>query len=629
MLVSLENVTFGYNDVAILQDVSFSVHEKERVGLIGGNGEGKTTLIKLLLGELTPDFGSVFIKSGAKIGYLEQTGGYDSDATVYEEMEKIFSRDKELISSLRDLELQFEGATEKELTVLSAKMESLQKQIAARDSYHYEIRIKTVLNGMGFQTFYDQKVATMSGGEKTRLKLCRLLLEEPDLLILDEPTNHLDVKTLFWLEDYLLDYKGSLLVVSHDRYFLDRLTTRTLELERKKLLSFKGNYSKYKILKQERVEQLEREYEKQQEEIAKLQDYVARNLVRATTAKSAQSRVKQLDKMEVLEKPLPPPKPPVFRFEYAERPHERVLEVDPFVLSVDGKTLLEETTFSVMRGQKIALTGDNGTGKTTLLKFLLGKDPKIHLGKFVKIAYYDQENADLDPEERVLDCFWGKYSLLSQTEARKLLAMSGLCAEDMEKKVKALSGGERAKLELALLQAKKGNVLFLDEPTNHLDLPAREALEKAVKEFDGTVLFVSHDRYFIQAIANRIALIENKTLTTFEGSYDEFLEAQKKKAQEKTALAQQAAAEEAAANKQEKARTSYRSKEERAADAKRKNRIKEIESELEALETEEEQISADMAAYASDYEKVAKLCRRLNEIHEKSDSLYAEYERLI
>lgn len=619
MLISLENVTFGYNGVPVVRDVSFALHENERVGFIGGNGEGKTTLIKLIMGLLFPDFGNIFIKNGIKIGYLEQTGGFDSDSTVYGEMESVFMRDRELISALRETELSLETADERDMAILSARMESLNKQIAARDSYEVDVRIRTVLNGMGFSANYDQKISTMSGGEKTRLKLCRLLLEAPDLLILDEPTNHLDVKTLFWLEEYLGGYKGSLFVVSHDRYFLDRLTERTVELERGKLVSYKGNYSKYKVLKEERTALLEREYEKQQEELAKLQDYVDRNLVRASTAKSAQSRVKQIEKMQPAERPLPPPKPPVFRFEYAEKPYERVIETDRFDLSAENKLLLKDASVTILRGQRIALTGDNGTGKTTLLRFLMSRDPRIRLGKFVKIAYYDQENADLDPEETVLNCFWGKYSLLTQTEARKLLAMSGLCAEDMEKKVKALSGGERAKLELALLQAKKGNILFLDEPTNHLDLPAREALEKALCEFDGTVLFVSHDRYFIQAIADRIALIESQTLSFYDGSYEQFLAEQRRSASAQNGKT-------GAEKQPQKQTTGYRSKEDRSADAKRKARIKEIETLLEQLEAEEAAISEEMAKYAADYEKVRLLCGRLEEIHAQSDRLYAEYE---
>lgn len=618
MLFSLNNVTFGYNGVPVVKDVSFSLHENERAGFIGGNGEGKTTLLRLVLGELEPDEGTVLRKNGLKIGYLEQSGELESDKCVYDAMNEIFTEDRRLIARLREAEQKL--AEGDDLTALSAEIEGLEKRIAARDSYQCDVRIKTVLNGMGFSGVYGQTVSTMSGGEKTRLKLCRLLLEQPELLILDEPTNHLDIKTLFWLEEYLSSYKGALFIVSHDRYFLDRLTTRTVELERGRVSSYKGNYAKYKQLKAEELLRRQREYEKQQEEIARLQEYVDKNIVRATTAKSALSRVNRLERMEMLEKPLPPPAPPRFCFTYDERPYEKVVSAAPFDLYAQEKLLLKQAEFTLMRGEKCALTGDNGTGKTTLLKFLLSKDPRIRLGKFVRIAYYDQENADLNPEERVLDAFWGKNSLMPQTEARKLLAQSGLCAEDIDKKVKELSGGLRAKLELALLVARRGNVLFLDEPTNHLDLPAREALEEALKQFDGTILFVSHDRRFIESVANRVVLLENGTLSSFTGSYDEFLQARQ---------AQKTPPEHKEQKERKAANAGYRSKEERAKEARQKARIKEIETQLEALEREEEALNAELAQCAADYRKVREITDRLDEIRTRSDELYEEYETLI
>lgn len=619
MLVSLDNVTYGYTDVPVVENVSFSVNEGERIGLLGGNGEGKTTLIKLMLGYLTPDAGTVTKKNGIRVGYLEQSGGFEGNDTVEAAMRRIFREDEELIERLREVEKQMATASENELPALSARYESLNKRIAARDSYHFEVKIKTVLGGMGFLDRLDQNTATMSGGEKTRLKLCRLLLEEPDLLVLDEPTNHLDIKTLFWLEDYLSSYRGALFIVSHDRYFLDKLTSRTLELLAGTLVSYQGNYSKYKVLREERYKTLEREYEKQQEEIAKLQDYVDRNIVRATTAKSAQSRVKQLDRMELLQKPVLPPAPPRFRFTYEERPYERVFHADKFDLTAGGKTLLKGAEFTLMRGEKCALLGENGTGKSTLLKYFLSKNPAVQLGRFVKIAYYDQENADLDGEERVLEVFWGKYSLLSQTDARKLLAQAGLDAEDVNKKVKELSGGLKAKLELSLLQARRGNVLFLDEPTNHLDLPAREALEEALKEFDGTVLFVSHDRRFTEAIATRIACLEDGKIVLFNGGYEEYLQSKKEIKKE-------------APQKQEPPKErdgGYRSRQERAKETQKRTRIREIENRLEALEAEEEALNNELAANAADYTAVQKITARLNSLHAESDSLYLEYETLI
>ena len=617
MLIHLDNVTFGYNGFPILENVCFMLSEQERVGLVGGNGEGKTTLLRLCLGMLSPDSGSVTRKNGIRIGYLDQSGGFESDATVYGAMAEVFEEDRQLIDRLRETERQMADANEDEMRILAARCESYHKRIAARDSYSYEVRIKTVLGGMGFGAVYDQKVNTMSGGEKTRLKLCRLLLEAPDLLVLDEPTNHLDIKTLFFLEDYLSSYRGALFIVSHDRFFLDRITSRTLDLEHGRVVSYQGNYSKYKILKAEHLTRQEKEYKKQQEEIARLKEYVDKNIVRATTAKSAQSRVKQLDRMELIEKPIPPPARPVFSFSYDERPYERVIYAPAFDLKIDGKILLRSAEFTLMRGEKCAILGDNGTGKSTFLKYLLSNNPTVQYGRFARTAYYDQENADLDPEDRVLDAFWGKYALLSQTDARKLLARSGLSADDVCKKVKELSGGLKAKLELSLLEARRANVLLLDEPTNHLDLPAREALEEALKTFDGTVLFVSHDRRFIEQIATRIVILENGTLNCFSGTYAEYLET-------KSAVPQTEPPK-----KTKTADSSYRTKEDRAREAKRKTRTREIETRLEQIETERETLNSELIASAADYLAVQKITARLTELQTEEDALYAEYETLI
>ncbi len=352
MLISFENVAFGYNDKKIFSNVTFSLNEGERAGLIGPNGEGKTTLVKLLCGELIADEGAVIRKNGIKTGCLEQNGGYSSGNTVYEEMLGVISEQLSAIKRLETLGAEISAAdvNSREYAALSAKMESLNKYIAANDCYNAEVRVKTVLNGMGFADKYGQIIDTMSGGEKTRLKLARLLLEQPDLLVLDEPTNHLDVKTMYWLEDYLQTFKGAVFTVSHDRYFLDRTVTKIFELQHGELLSFRGNYTKYKILRAQYDALKLKEYEKQQEEIAKLKDYVAKNIARATTAKSAQSRVKQLEKTDVTEKPYTPPAPPVFKFTYDVRPAERVLSISNLNLAAGGKKLISGGTLEIKRG---------------------------------------------------------------------------------------------------------------------------------------------------------------------------------------------------------------------------------------------------------------------------------------
>lgn len=630
MLLTLENVAFGYDDKRILENISFTVNEGERIGFIGQNGEGKTTLIRLMLGQLSQDEGSIYRKSGLKCGYLAQTGGYESENTVYEEMRGVFSDVFGAMEKLRDTEKALARAEygSGEYRDLSAKYEQLDKRIAAADGYNADVKIKTVLNGMGFEKSYDQVISTMSGGEKTRLKLCRLLLEEPEILFLDEPTNHLDVPTLFWLENYLASYKGAIFTVSHDRYFLDRVVQKIFELENRRVNVFRGNYSKYKVLKAEIVLTAEREYEKQQEEIAALKDYVARNIVRATTAKSAQSRVKKLENMELLEKPLPPPRPPVFRFAFGEKSEEAALGVEGLTLSAGGKTLAEGVSFAMRRGEKAAIVGENGTGKSTLIRALVKKsDPAVRWGRFVKIGYYDQENADLDPEETVLGALWHKHTGWTQTEARSALARAKLTAEDIEKKVKSLSGGERAKLSLVLLEAEGANFLVLDEPTNHLDLLAREALEDALKQYEGTLLFVSHDRYFIQNIAGKIIEIADKKLTVYPCGYDDF-NALKKQAAAKA----QAAASAEDANRRASAQTaSYRSKAERAEDAKRKQLAKQTEKDISDTEAEIAALQEEIARpeVAADYKLLGEKCALLDALNERLERLYAEYEKFI
>ena len=629
MLIESDALYFGYAGDSLLENVRFSLSEGDRVGLIGGNGEGKTTLIRLILSELEPESGTIFIKNGIRIGYLPQNGGYDSENTVFEEMREVFAADIRALQALRETESAIARAQEgsSEYRALAARYESLNKQIAARDSYQYEVKIRTVLNGMGFENTYHQVVSTMSGGEKTRLKLCRLLLEEPELLILDEPTNHLDMKTLFWLEEYLSSYKGAILTVSHDRYFLDKIVSQIYEIENKKLAVFKGNYSKYKILKAERTATLLKEYEKQQEERAHMQEYVDRNLVRASTTKMAQSRRKALEKMELIEKPTLPPSPPRFKFEYAEKPYEKVLDVQNLKLCAGEKLLLDSLSFTLMRGEKCAVIGDNGTGKSTLIKELVkNKSANILLGRFVKIACYDQENANLNPDNSVLNELWGRHPLWDQTKVRNILAQAKLEAEDMDKKVRMLSGGERAKLALAVFECEGGNVLILDEPTNHLDLPARESLEDALKAFDGTILFVSHDRYFIRAIAEKILELENGKGVEFKGSYDTYM-AQKKEAAKTFPCVPAPVEKEKSTTKE----TYYRSKEERAADAKRRDRIKKIEKEISDLETEDAEINADLSKpeVTTNFALLSEKCNRLEEIKTKLDNLYAEYETLI
>ena len=630
MLITFNSVNFSYIGEPILSDINFTLNEGERVGLIGENGAGKTTLLKLITGDLAPESGAVQKKNGISVGFLAQTGGFESDGTVYSEMLGAVKPQLDALSRLAELSQRLSAAEygSAEYREISSRYESLEKYIAAHDCYNAEVRVKTVLGGMGFAGLYEQKVSTMSGGEKTRLKLARLLLEEPDLLILDEPTNHLDIKTLFWLEDYLASFRGAVLIVSHDRYFLDRVTSRILEIENKKLCSYPGNYTKYKVLKAERIALELKEYERQQEERARLQDYVDRNIVRATTAKSAQSRVKQLERMEILEKPYTPPAPPRFKFVFPVNTAETVLEVKNLDLEAGGKRLFSGGNMVITRGKKLAVVGENGTGKSTFLKLIArGGNERCVLGRFVRTAYYDQENLNLNPENTVLSEMWERHVTSSQTDIRSELARCGLSAEDMYKKVGELSGGERAKLALCVTEAEEGNVLLLDEPTNHLDLPARESLEAALKSFEGTVIFVSHDRYFISALSDCVAEIEDGKLNFVNGGYESFREAKsqqaKKLEEEREKIAQ--------AEYSERRKESYRSKKDRAAEAAVKGRIKAIEAALSSNEAEEADIQAQLAdpAVTADYREVERLCARLDSLKEEQEKLYSEYAELI
>lgn len=630
MLITFNSVNFSYIGDPILSDINFTLNEGERVGLIGENGAGKTTLLKLITGDLAPESGAVQKKNGISVGFLAQTGGFESDGTVYSEMLGAVKPQLDALSRLAELSQRLSAAEygSAEYREISSRYESLEKYIAAHDCYNAEVRVKTVLGGMGFAGLYEQKVSTMSGGEKTRLKLARLLLEEPDLLILDEPTNHLDIKTLFWLEDYLASFRGAVLIVSHDRYFLDRVTSRILEIENKKLCSYPGNYTKYKVLKAERIALELKEYERQQEERARLQDYVDRNIVRATTAKSAQSRVKQLERMEILEKPYTPPSPPRFKFVFPVNTAETVLEVKNLDLEAGGKRLFSGGNMVITRGKKLAVVGENGTGKSTFLKLIArGGNERCVLGRFVRTAYYDQENLNLNPENTVLSEMWERHVTSSQTDIRSELARCGLSAEDMYKKVGELSGGERAKLALCVTEAEEGNVLLLDEPTNHLDLPARESLEAALKSFEGTVIFVSHDRYFISALSDCVAEIEDGKLNFVNGGYESFREAKsqqaKKLEEEREKIAQ--------AEYSERRKESYRSKKDRAAEAAVKGRIKAIEAALSSNEAEEADIQAQLAdpAVTADYREVERLCARLDSLKEEQEKLYSEYAELI
>ena len=589
MLLRMTDIHKFYNGRQVLSHVSLTVEDHDRIGLVGVNGCGKSTLLRILTGQELPDHllegdGEIAKSAKTSIGYLEQMGGLDRESTVWAEMRSVFRPLLDTQERLHQLEEQMQSGD------MSAAEEyhRLQTWFEDNDGYQIDVKIRTVLNGMGFgQETYDRVISGFSGGEKTRLAIARLLLEAPNLLILDEPTNHLDFKTVMWLEDYLKDYKGALLLVSHDRYFLDRLCTSICEIERGTLTRYKGNYTTFTQLKEAAVARQWKEYEMQQKEIAKLEDYVARNLTRASTAKSAQSRVKQLEKMERIEKPVSAQKQARVQFTYEIEPPQEVLKVQNIDISVgEGaarKTLLPELSFEVRRGEKWGIIGDNGIGKSTLLKILQNKLPhqgKVRWTSNIKISYFEQESTNLHPAKSVMQEIHDRVPSWTDLEVRKLLGQVRLTGENVFKPVGVLSGGERAKVCFAVMMLEHGNVLILDEPTNHLDIAMKEVIEEAMQSFTGTLLFVSHDRYLLDKVADHILELKADGAVTYQGGFQKWLEAQQKQPEPRS-----------------------------------------LEQQLDKMQEELDTLTAELTdeAVCSDYQLMQEKCQRMEELRVQMD----------
>lgn len=642
MLLNVEHLYKYFNGQALLKDINFTVEDREAVGLIGVNGCGKSTLLNIITGsegyDKTPEgLGSVNIAGKASIGFLRQNSGLNSELTIGEEMKNAFAPLLETLDKMKVLEKKM--ADGGDIDSISHEYAELSSYFEARDGYRIDVKIKQVLNGMGFgSTPTDRVISTLSGGEKTRLALAKLLLEEPNLLILDEPTNHLDFETLMWLEDYLKGYKGAIIIVSHDRYFLNKVCTRICEIEQGRLTSYRGDYSSYLVQKKMNSERQLKEYEAQQKEIAKLEDYVAKNLVRASTSKMAKSRQHMLDRIERIDKPLMYSKPPKIKLEYdIETTKDIVRVVDcPLVVGegADKKELIKSLTMNVRRGEHVAIIGANGIGKTSILKLIQGIIPheggNISWGGNVKISYFEQEHAILDPHKTVLEEIMDRYPRLSEQQARSVLGAVLLTGENVFKPISVLSGGERAKLCFAIMALNRGNVLVLDEPTNHLDLSTKEVLEDALAEFGGTIILVSHDRYLLNKVASRIIEIKHNEVNSYEGNFDAYSEAVNAARQLKMqSEAEIKRAEEEKAYKENKARQ-YRSKEQRAADAQKRNRIRELEKEIEDTEVlifELENAISD-PEIASDYSKMSEKCKELEEAKTSLDQKMDEWAEL-
>lgn len=642
MLLNVEHLYKYFNGQALLKDINFTVEDREAVGLIGVNGCGKSTLLNIITGsegyDKTPEgLGSVNIAGKASIGFLKQNSGLNSELTIGEEMKNAFAPLLETLDKMKVLEKKM--ADGGDIDSISHEYAELSSYFEARDGYRIDVKIKQVLNGMGFgSTPTDRVISTLSGGEKTRLALAKLLLEEPNLLILDEPTNHLDFETLMWLEDYLKGYKGAIIIVSHDRYFLNKVCTRICEIEQGRLTSYRGDYSSYLVQKKMNSERQLKEYEAQQKEIAKLEDYVAKNLVRASTSKMAKSRQHMLDRIERIDKPLMYSKPPKIKLEYDIEPTKDIVRVVDCPLVVgegaDKKELIKSLTMNVRRGEHVAIIGANGIGKTSILKLIQGIIPheggNISWGGNVKISYFEQEHAILDLHKTVLEEIMDRYPRLSEQQARSVLGAVLLTGENVFKPISVLSGGERAKLCFAIMALNRGNVLVLDEPTNHLDLSTKEVLEDALAEFCGTIILVSHDRYLLNKVASRIIEIKHDEVNSYEGNFDAYSEAVNAARQLKMqSEAEIKRAEEEKAYKENKARQ-YRSKEQRAADAQKRNRIRELEKEIEDTEVLIFELENDISdpEIASDYSKMSEKCKELEEAKTALDQKMDEWAEL-
>lgn len=633
MLINLTDINKFYNGNQVLKNINLTIDESDKIGLVGVNGCGKSTLIKIIIGKTDPDRfterdGIVSKASKTTIGYLEQMGGLDSESTVIDEMKKVFSDIDNAIATMREIEIEMSKGN----TSRNDEYHRLSSWVESNDGYNTDVKIKMILNGMGFtENELGRTVSGFSGGEKTRLAIAKLLLEEPNILILDEPTNHLDFKTIMWLEDYLKSYKGAVLVVSHDRFFLDRVCTSICEIERGFLTRYKGNYSAFTRLKEEAIARQEKEYELQQKEIAKMEDYVAKNLVRASTSKSAKSRIKALDKMERIEKPITYTKSAKIKFTYPVEPPIDVLSVKNIDISVgegrERKTLLDEISFSVRRGDKVGIIGDNGIGKSTLLKIIQEKIPHKGLVRWnsnIRISYFEQESTNLNKALTVMEELHHRYPSMTELEIRNILAQVRLTGENVFKETGVISGGERAKLCFAIMMLEHGNVLILDEPTNHLDLSSKDSIEQALEEYTGTIIFVSHDRYLLSKIATRIIELKSDGYEIYENNFAKYLDILRQRQDEEKRKADAEKLEKAQLAMREKSAVSYKSKQQRSAEAERRKQIKALESEIDSLQSQLDSLNLEITKpeIFSDYETMNHKCSEIDRIKNLIDEKF-------
>ena len=629
ILLQVQQVARYFGADTLFENVSLDVSDNSRIALVGRNGGGKSTLLKMIIGNESPDAGQITKKKGLTIGYLAQNTGLESDKTIYAEMLSVFERLQIMEKNLHEMEAKIAdpGAdhSSSAYSQLLNQYDQLLHDFEEQNGYGYEAEVRSVLHGFHFeQEDYDRKISSLSGGQKTRLALAKLLLEQRDLLILDEPTNHLDIDTLTWLEGYVQNYKGALLIVSHDRYFLDRIVNEVYEISHHHSSYYKGNYSAYIDQKAERLRQDWKNYEKQQAEISKLEDFVNKNLVRASTTKRAQSRRKQLEKMERLERPEGDEKGPHFKFTADSQSGNIVLTVKDAAIGYDGRIISSPINIDLRKNQVMAIVGPNGIGKSTLLKSVLGQIPFVkgssEFGTNVKVGYYDQEQHNLHDKKTVLNELWDDHPTTPEKDIRSILGSFLFIGDDVSKVVHNLSGGEKARLLLTKLAMKHDNFLILDEPTNHLDIDSKEVLENAVMDFNGTVLFVSHDRYFINKVATCVLEIAPQGSTLYLGDYDYYLE---KKAEQEEIAAAKSTAETPIENSPKEVSTgkvNYQQGKERQKQERRlKRSVEEFEQLVEKLDAQKNDLENQMSSPENynDLEKMGELQAKLQEISKK------------
>ncbi len=638
MILSCQNISKAFIDNQVLQNISFHIEDYEKAAIVGVNGAGKTTLLRIIVGEMQPDDGTVTFARDRTFGYLAQNGAVDTGHTIYEELLSVKQELVELEQRLRDTEQQMHHAQGPALEALMKRYSDLTHAFETGDGYAYRSELVGVLKGLGFaEEEFGKSVSTLSGGQKTRVALGKLLLQKPDLIILDEPTNHLDLNSIAWLETYLLNYKGAVIIVSHDRFFLDRIATKIVEIDQSKATSFQGNYSDYAVKKEQLRVAAWHAYLNQQREIKHQEEVIEklRSFNREKSIRRAESRVKTLEKLEVLEKPTEQRTDMRLTLKPYRTSGNDVLTVEGLSKSFGAQTLFENVDFEIKRGEHVAIIGDNGTGKTTLLKILnqlLEPDDGIfRLGTNVEIGYYDQEHHVLHDQKTLFDEISDDYPYLTNTEIRNVLAAFLFTGEDVFKQIQDLSGGERGRVSLAKLMLSEANFLILDEPTNHLDILSKEILEDALNGYEGTVLYVSHDRYFINRTAHRILDLTAHTFVNYLGNYDYYLE--KKDTLMRTIRRDDSGSPEpvSAQSDVSDSKLDWKSqKEEQARIRKRENALKKCEEEISALENRLTEIDTLMSdpAIGTQVLRLQELNQEQTEVRSRLETLYEEWEKL-